>query len=362
LVSVPDFMPDPPQDIEVNIATPGVQPVPPAAAVEAAAQAARQKRIEEVIKLIQETVEPAAWGKMASVRELQGQLIVTAPTRMHEAVVLLVGQLREGRGIQVMVETKFIAVDEAVLDALPAGLREAVAGQLRAAKDPVVVTGDAAAQAAPFPPAKAPAAAEAQRPASLDQEQVDQLMRAVQGDAKSTIISAPKLMLFNGQSAYVLAANQRAYVADYTIIKLPDGSTKFEPQHGVVKAGWMLWAQATASADRKHVTLSVHPRMTHLAALEEVPWDRSPAGEKLTVSRPKLMASELSTTVSIPDGGTLLLGGLKAFAGEDAKLPATKPAVPVLMLVKPKLIIQREVEQPAFPLLNGPEGKRPAGQ
>jgi hypothetical protein len=72
-----------------------------------------------------------------------------------------------------------------------------------------------------------------------------------------------------------------------------------------------------------------------------------------------LMASELSTTVSIPDGDTLLLGGLKALAGEDAKtLPVTKPAMPVLMLVRPKLVVQREVEQKQFPLLNGRDGKK----
>jgi beta-lactamase regulating signal transducer with metallopeptidase domain/type II secretory pathway component GspD/PulD (secretin) len=360
LVNVPDYLPDPPQDIELQSDHPTAATQPESHAA-AKAQVERQKRIDEVIKLIQETVEPAAWGKIAQVRELSGQLIVTASKRMHESLVQLVTQLREGRAIQVMVETRFIAVDEGVLDALQPGLRETVAGELHAAKDPVPVIDDKPA-AVRATPATAPAPPPARSAASLDATQVDQLLRAVQGSPNSKILSAPRMILFNGQSAYVLVANQRAYVADYAIVKQPNGATKYDPQYGVVKSGIMLWAQATADAERKSVTLTLHPRLTHLAGLDEAPWDRSPPGEKLTIAHPKLLASELSTTMNIPDGTTLLLGGLKAYMGEPGSKELGKDAMPVLLLVKSKLILRREVEQPAFPLLKGGEGKKAAGQ
>jgi general secretion pathway protein D len=75
----------------------------------------------------------------------------------------------------------------------------------------------------------------------------------------------------------------------------------------------------------------------------------------------------LQTTVSIPDGGTVLLGGLKQVGEIEveagvpilSKIPVLKRAFTnqttvkdtrtLLILVKSKIIIQKEVEDEAFP-------------
>jgi type II secretory pathway component GspD/PulD (secretin) len=93
-------------------------------------------------------------------------------------------------------------------------------------------------------------------------------------------------------------------------------------------------------------------------------------GESGFVQEPELQITEVRTTVSVPDGGTLLLGG-QTLAGEvekEAGVPIlskipflkrlftnrsmAKDESVLLILVKPTIIIQREQEQKQFPLLS----------
>ncbi|HEV8292085.1 MAG TPA: hypothetical protein VGP94_09180, partial [Tepidisphaeraceae bacterium] len=88
-----------------------------------------------------------------------------------------------------------------------------------------------------------------------------------------------------------------------------------------------------------------------------------------SVQLPILDITSVNTIVSVPDGGTLLLGG-QTLAGETeveegvpilSKIPFIKRLFTnrstakderiLLILVKPTIIIQREVEQQQFPLL-----------
>jgi general secretion pathway protein D len=89
-----------------------------------------------------------------------------------------------------------------------------------------------------------------------------------------------------------------------------------------------------------------------------------------TIQEPIFETIEVGTTVSVPDGGTLLLGG-QTLAGETqreagvpvlSKIPFLKRLVTntstakdeqvVLILVKPTIIIQHEQEAKQFPLLS----------
>jgi type II secretory pathway component GspD/PulD (secretin) len=124
------------------------------------------------------------------------------------------------------------------------------------------------------------------------------------------------------------------------------------------------------SADRKYVTLEVNPRFTDFSL---APF--------LTANGPVQVPTNDITTVrtygSVPDQGTLLVGGLKQ-AGEIeveagvpviSKIPVLKRAFTnrtrvkdervLLILLKPKIIIQEESEQQAFPTLNVSERTGP---
>jgi hypothetical protein len=157
------------------------------------------------------------------------------------------------------------------------------------------------------------------------------------------------MMLFSGQGGYLQIGGSQPYVSDYVVIRENNGSTRFEPQMGVVHHGVMLWARATAGADRTFATLTLHPRLSRMEGVEDVPWAKSPPDQKLTVQRPNLLASELALTVNVPDGRTLLLGGLKGTVGKAAEGEKEKPRN-VLLLVKPKVVVKQEADaKPAPP-------------
>src|SRR6185503_6157707 len=83
-------------------------------------QRTRQQLVEDITRLITETVAPESWrdagGTVGSVRELQGQLIVTQTPENQRLLQGLLEQLRETRAIQVTVETRFLTVQRNYLE------------------------------------------------------------------------------------------------------------------------------------------------------------------------------------------------------------------------------------------------------
>jgi len=152
-----------------------------------------------------------------------------------------------------------------------------------------------------------------------------------------------------------------------------------------------LDVQAPVSADRKYVTLTLRPQLAQLLNLFTFNFQGAASGAAAVipgvgggtvldtstgfgqtgfVQEPELQITEVRTTVSVPDGGTLLLGG-QTLAGEIekeagvpilSKIPFVKRLFTnrsmakdesvLLILVKPTIIIQREQEQKQFPLLS----------
>jgi type II secretory pathway component GspD/PulD (secretin) len=209
-------------------------------------------------------------------------------------------------------------------------------------------------------------------------------MRAVEASVNSTLVTAPRLTLFNGQRAYVLVSTQRAYVSNLTPV-VSTGISSFAPTVSIVQSGVLLDVQATVSADRKYVTLTLRPQLSTLLALREFTFQNgsnsvaagggviggfvsaAPTG---VIQTPEIQITQVKTTVSVPDGGTLLLGG-ETIAGEIekeagvpvlSKIPGldrlftnrsrAKDEQILLILCKPTIIIQKEVEQKQFPLLS----------
>ena len=219
----------------------------------------------------------------------------------------------------------------------------------------------------------------------LDSFSVQFLLNATQASQTSTLLTAPRVTLFNGQRAYVLVANQRAYVSNLDAV-VGNNSQSFQPEIDVVNSGVVLDVQATVSADRKYVTMTLRPQLAQLLNLFTFNFQSASAvaappvgtigGVVSTnatsgfVQQPEIQLTEVRTTVSVPDGGTLLLGG-QTLAGEIEKEMGTpvlskipflkrlftnrsmaKDEAVLLILVKPTIIIQREQEQKQFPLLS----------
>ncbi|GIK16123.1 MAG: general secretion pathway protein GspD [Planctomycetota bacterium] len=205
----------------------------------------------------------------------------------------------------------------------------------------------------------------------LDNIQVDFLIRATQANARTSLLTAPKLVLTNGQRSWVAVVTSHAFVSQLQPV-VAGGAAAQAPQTQTVNEGAVLDVQATVSADRRYVTMTLRPGVGRLNALETFQF----AGANLEsgagfVQLPSVTRQVLNTTVNVPDGGTLLIGGQK-LATEievDAGVPVlskipllkrlyssrsmVKDEQVLLILIKPKIIIPSEQEQLAFPLPGG---------
>jgi Flp pilus assembly secretin CpaC len=357
----------------------------------------RQELVDAIIKLITETVAPDSWrdsgGSVGALRELQGQLIVTQTPENQRALVGLLEQLRETHSIQVTVETRFLTVERNFLEDIGVDLSfifnaNHVNSSVFSAV-PVTASNSTFTQApVTGVPGSIGTAAQGLTTSLtyLDDLQVTLLLRATEASELNTLVTAPRVTLFNGQRAYVLVATQQAYVSNLTPA-VGTGVSAFTPTISVVETGVLLDVQATVSADRKYVTLTLRPEQSNLLALQSFSFQGGTTGtggvggvgtvitaQTGTIQEPEVQLTEVRTTVSVPDGGTLLLGG-ETVAGEVTKEAGTpvlskipflrrlftnrseaKDELVLLILVKPTILIEREIENQQFPMLTSKLG------
>jgi general secretion pathway protein D len=203
----------------------------------------------------------------------------------------------------------------------------------------------------------------------LDNLQVDFLIRATQANRRSSIVQAPRLMMFNGQRAWVAVVRNRQYVSSVTP-SVAEGAVGVQPVLANAQSGSSLDIEGTISADRKYVTITVRTGLSQEPNFERFEVQRASGNSPgIFILLPDQETRSLRTTVSVPDGGTVLLGGLKQVAEMEieagvpilSKIPILKRAFTnttkvkdtqtLLILLKAKILIQKEAEQEAFPTL-----------
>lgn len=408
--------------------------------------------VSGVMDIIRTTVEPDSWressGGDASMRELNGQLIVYQTSDAHRQVKDLLHQLRETQALQIAMEARYLSVTSNFLEEIGVDIdfvfnqgsadfdratnaagavltdpstgapilipRQASRGGFLPSVPPV---GTPFPQTTPLQPYTAaglvptgtgvsphfndmtpisvgqnslgltnPRTLNTQVPGSLaeavgnspalniagsflDNLQVDFLIRATQANRRSSIVQAPRLMMFNGQRANITVGRARTYVSSLFPI-LAEGAVGFQPVLQAAQSGVVLDVEGTISADRKYVTVTVRSSQAEEPSFERFEVQRASGnspGAFITLLDQRF--TTISTTVSIPDGGTVLLGGLKQVGEVEvdagvpilSKIPVLKRAFTnttqikdtrtLLILLKTKIVIQRETEEEAFPTL-----------
>ncbi len=200
----------------------------------------------------------------------------------------------------------------------------------------------------------------------LDNIQVDFLIRATQADSRTTVLTAPHLVLSNGQTAWV-AVQTQTYFVSQLIPQVNVGAAAQAPQTSSVPTGAVLTVQATVSADKRYVKMNLTPGISRLLSLNTFTTNIGGTAGTGFVQIPEISTTQVNTTVTIPDGGTLLVGGQKLASEIEveagvpilSKIPILKRAYSsramakdeqtLLILVKPQILIQPEQEEIAFP-------------
>ncbi len=213
-------------------------------------------------------------------------------------------------------------------------------------------------------------------------------INAAQGDRRSNVLQAPKVTLFNGQQAYVSDTSQSPFVIS-VIPVVGDFAAAQQPVIVVLSEGTFLTVHAVVSKDRRFVRLTVVPFFSRIGDVNTFQFegtqttttDTSAEGNQndpndstknsngattsrsgTTVQLPTFSFITVTTTVSVPDGGTVLMGGIKRLReGRNEfgvpilnKVPYLnrlfknvgigRETQSLMMMVTPRIIIQEEEE------------------
>lgn len=210
----------------------------------------------------------------------------------------------------------------------------------------------------------------------LDDIQVDFLVKATQADRRNVTLTAPRLTFANGQIANISVGTQVAFVSDLTPV-VSESSAAFDPQLEVVTEGVVLRAEGYISADRRYVTLNVTTAVSKIEGFENTPVSAIAGGTIVTsaatqsfLQRPTVTVTQVNTSVTVPDQGTVLMGGQRLINETEvetgvpilSKIPiinrffsnrlSNKSEQTLLILIKPTILIQNEEEEKNFPGLN----------
>ena len=226
------------------------------------------------------------------------------------------------------------------------------------------------------------------------------LIQAAQGNTRSNVMQAPKVTLFNGQQAFVSDTRQRPFVTAVVPV-VGDFSAAQQPVITVLNEGTAVNVQAVVSNDRRFVRLTLVPFFSQIGKVEQFQFEGSrstksktsdeksgadvkvPGADGLigltngtaatgelelqsngtTIQLPEFLFTTVTTTVSVPDGGTVLLGGIKRLReGRNefgvpilSKIPYInrlfknvglgRTTDSLMLMVTPRIIIQEEEEE-----------------
>ena len=315
--------------------------------------------IQKIITTIKGAVEPDSWkpeGTVGIINDFNGSLTVLQTADAQAKVADVLAQLREAKSLEISIEARFVQVNSGFLESIGLNLDVYfnLGSQLGSTSttDPWTGTPSQGTGQALGPTAAAPTAwtgatvpqkggtsgwgtgppgsnfftpisvqqqstgftsmlgtgsgvaSQVTNPSMqiggtfLDDIQVNFLLQATQANATTRTLTAPHITLSNGQRAYVTVGTEQAYVASFEPV-VSDNATALRPIVAWVPTGSVLDVEATVSADRRYVTMTVRPQVSTLNSM--VTFNEGGFG---SLELPNVTIQKVETTVTVPDGGT----------------------------------------------------------
>jgi general secretion pathway protein D len=372
---------------------------------------------DTLIDLVTQTIAPTTWDTVGGPGSIEGfptnlSLVISQTQDVHEQIADLLDQLRRLQDLQVTIEVRFITLNDRFFERIGVDFdfdvddnSFEVAGQA-----PVIPDDTGPSLSFGLDPSGLPtidydyqfsqgsfgstvpqfggfdaATAANFGFAILSDIEVFFLLQAAQGDDRTNVLQAPKVTLFNGQTGFVSDTSQRPFVTSVVPV-VGDFAAAHQPVVVVLSEGTSLSVQAVVSPDRRFVRLTLVPFFSTIGDVDtftftgrvtsdsgttvadptdengNVTNNQTRAVEGTTVQLPTFNFTTVSTTVSVPDGGTVLLGGIKRLSeGRNErgvpllnKLPYVsrlfknvglgRDTQSLMMMVTPRIIIQEEEE------------------
>jgi len=358
---------------------------------------------QSLVQLVQESIDPDSWFDLSDTGEgtvtpypmqQPKKLAVFNTHEVHVEIDKLLEALRKALGHQVSIEARFLVVSENFLEDIGLDVDFSVNagthwGQITFEQDSATFT---APQVTSIPGSMGGLGASASLGGGygsiLDDFQVSFLLRATQAHRDAKSLSANIATVLSGESASFMVS--RPFLFALPPIQTQGtqlsgvGGTQTtgqgsQPQYQMVQQMDNLTITPTITHDKKNVLLNISTMKTEFLGIRtstvEVP-TQAVAGQpaqvlEYNVQTPEQETSNLTTRVSVPDRGTLLLGGQRITAEIEteagvpilSKIPLlgrlftnrskVKDSKVLLILVKPVIILQEEEEAKAIAAMEG---------
>jgi len=337
-------------------------------------------RVREIINLITSTIEPASWsanggkGMIAAREGMLGDIVVTHKLGVHKGVEGLLAALRSSADLQITIEARFIRVSDNFLEAYGHNLNTLdLRGQDDAERGGIfTAAGDTFSNTGATNALGGTASGLNLTYQIFGGLFIEGFLKAVQESDEAETVTAPKITLSNTQRGSIKVVTTESYISSYTIV-----SQTPQPVMSEIDEGTTFNVRPVVSADRKYVSLEVHPVITDvtLVSTNFVTGGAAASGGGTTASntnviqRPQTTKQELSVTVSVPDKGILMIGGLgKSSETRTSKGVPILSKIPIIkrlfssdvidrdialtdnliILIKPTILVREEEEVRAF--------------
>ena len=306
---------------------------------------------DDLLAAIQENIEPDSWDDTATVTIENGTLIVNAPPATQDRIKSLLGDLRLSSNIMVEIKVSFLKVEDSFLQDIGVdfrGLGNDSTSGIAGKGDDFVFDDFGTDPGSPGAPGTLGTGNDSGmyfREASdnvniiartenlydsglgnedglvgsgglslqytfLDDTQLNMVLRAVEKSVRREVLTEATLTVSNTQRATLTVANQVSYVGDFDV-EIAQAAAIADPIVRIARDGVYLDVRPVVSADRRFTYIDVRPTVATL--VRPIPSFQTSlgTGSPVTMQLPELKLQKIATRVMIPDGGTLLLGGMK---------------------------------------------------
>jgi type II secretory pathway component GspD/PulD (secretin)/tetratricopeptide (TPR) repeat protein len=158
----------------------------------------------------------------------------------------------------------------------------------------------------------------------LNDLQLQLVLRAVEKSERTEIVSSPRILVSNTGRANLTFLNQVAYVKDFDV-EIAQAASIADPIIDVVEEGVILDVRPVVSADRRFITIELRPTIAVLTRPIEERVTTLGSQNSVTIQLPELNLRKVRTSIVMPDGATVLLGGLK-----NSEKRSVRSGVPIL--------------------------------
>jgi MSHA type pilus biogenesis protein MshL len=263
-----------------------------------------------------------------TVNRLSGSVIVTASKKDLDRIENYLNNLKAVIGRQVLVEAKIIEVQ--------------LNDNFRLGIDWSYVTSDVNLSTSNFA-SVVPAAGPVVRIAVTD-SRFAPILQALETQGEVRTLSNPRVSIMNGQTALLSAGQNRSFISkiDSTTIGGVTPVTTFSVQTSSILSGILVGIVPYIN-ENGEISLTVTPIISNLVKLD----DKNVGSNQIQISLPTVDLRELSTTVKVLDGQTVIIGGLiqKTESLQDNQVPflGNLPLLGHLFKSRDKLDIRTEL-------------------